>query len=261
MRQIPMVPVPVDAGGINPARMAQALAKEGVAGVYTVPSYQNPTGVSQLARRREKVLALANQYGATVFEDDIYADLRLGGRSIRPIKSLPGGERVVYAGSFSKSLAPGLRVGFMVASGKLARDLLHFKESHDICTGRLTQAVVAAFIERGGYRRHLMRVRREYKRRRDAMLEALHTHLDVPHRVTHPKGGMHLWVMFESPLDMAGLEEMAEKRGVSFAPGTLFFTDGRRASSLRLNFSANPVETIHEGIVRLAQCIKKEIMR
>jgi GntR family transcriptional regulator/MocR family aminotransferase len=255
---IPMVPVPVDRAGLNPERLESALRRGEVGALYTVPNFQNPTGVTQSLRRRTRILEIARRHGAYVIEDDIYSDLRFGGRRIPPLKSLPGGERVLYVGSFSKSLAPGLRLGFLAAHVSLADELRRLKEIADISTGTLSQRLLADLLRDGFYRRHLVRVRREYRRRRDAMLAALEAHLPRGPVYTRPRGGLHLWVMLPRPLDATRLNERAQREGVSFAPGALFFHDGRRSSSFRLNFSTHPPERIETGVRRLARCIPQE---
>lgn len=259
MLEIPMVPVPVDRSGLNPERLESAFRREEITALYTVPNFQNPTGVTQTLRRRSQILELARRHDALLIEDDTYADLRQGGRGIPPLKSLPGGERVVYLGSFSKSLAPGLRLGFLVATTPFAERLRQLKEITDINTAGLSQALLADLLHAGLYRRHLVRVRREYRRRRDAMLEALSHHLPPSARFTRPRGGMHVWVMLARPLDAVRLNERARREeGVSFAPGTLFFSDGRRSSSFRLNYSSHPPDRIEEAVGRLARCIARE---
>lgn len=259
LRGIPMFPVPVDRRGLNPERLRTAAKKQELRAVYVVPNYQNPTGVVQSLKRRRQILDVAAQNDMYVIEDDVYADLRFGGRSIPPMKSLPGGDRVIYISSFSKALAPGLRVGFLVASGLTVEALRRYKEADDISTGGLVQAVMVDLLESGFYDRHTVKVRREYRRRRDAMLDALSTHLAKPWiKITRPRGGMHLWVMFEKKLDIERLLTRCRAAGVSFAPGYLFFADGRKASSLRLNFSSHPVGVIEEGVRRLARSISEE---
>jgi DNA-binding transcriptional MocR family regulator len=258
-RGIPLVPVPVDQGGINPGRLAEALSRSEVRGVYTVPTFQNPTGVTQHLARRKRIVSLAEKHGALIIEDDTYADLRLGGKPVPPILSLEGGERVMYIGSFSKSIAPGLRVGFVAAKGDIGRELLHLKETVDISTGALSQAVVRDFIESGAYRRHLSSVRQEYRLRRDAMVEAISRMLGDVVRVVSPKGGLHLYVMFTHPVDIESLEKRCRSAGVLFAPGALFFSDGRRPSAVRLNFALHTAAVIEEGIRRLAECLKEEM--
>jgi GntR family transcriptional regulator/MocR family aminotransferase len=259
LRGIPMVPIPVDRRGLNPERLRTAAKKQELRGVYVVPNYQNPTGVVQSLKRRRQILDVADQHDMYIIEDDVYADLRFGGRSIAPMKSLPGGERVIYLSSFSKALAPGLRVGFLVASGPIVETLRRYKEADDISTGGLVQAVMTDLLESGFYERHTVKVRREYRRRRDAMLNALLTHLAKPWiKITRPRGGMHLWVMFKKNLDIESLLLRCRAAGVSFAPGYLFFADARKASSLRLNFSSHHADVIEEGVRRLARSIAKE---
>ncbi len=258
MRGIPMVPVPVDRGGLNPARLESALKQNEIAAIYTVPTYQNPTGVTQSRRRRERIVELARRYDTLIIEDDTYVDMRLGGRTIPPLKSYPGGERVVYVGSFSKSLAPGLRIGYAVATGQLAADLRHFKESVDVSSGSLSQVLLADLLASGQYTRHLARCRRLYRARRDAMMDSLARHFPPEVRTTRPRGGLHLWAMIERPIDIQSLARRCRRRGVTFAPGTYFFADGRQAASMRLNFAMQPPEVADEGIRLLAAAMREE---
>jgi 2-aminoadipate transaminase len=258
LKGIPMVPVPVDGAGLNPDRLESALRRHEIFAIYTVPNYQNPTAVTQGLKRRRQILELARAHNAYVIEDDIYADLRYGGHRVSPIKSLPGGERVVTLGSFSKSLAPGLRLGFLAASGEAANRLRRFKEITDISSGTLSQALLADLLRSGFYRRHLVRVRRLYRQRRDAMLAALEISLPDTFRFTRPKGGLHLWVMSERPLDAGVLLQRCLAEGVSFAPGSLFFCDGRRSASFRLNYASHSPGQIQEGVRRLVGCLRKE---
>jgi DNA-binding transcriptional MocR family regulator len=202
---------------------------------------------------------VATRRDVPVIEDDIYADLGEVDRRTPPLKSLPGGERVIYLGSFSKSLAPGLRLGFLVATGPLADDLRRLKETLDVSTAALSQAVVAELLGSGAYRRHLIRVRRLYRERREAVVAALERHLPPGFRFTRPRGGMHLWVMPDRPLDAQRLLLRAREAGVAFAPGSLFLCDGRQTGAFRLNYSSHPPRLIEEGIRRLALCIRKEL--
>ncbi|UCF68955.1 MAG: PLP-dependent aminotransferase family protein [Acidobacteriota bacterium] len=259
LMRVPMIPVPVDQSGLNPERLETALKKNDVGLIYTVPNFQNPTGVTQSHRRREQILDLAVRHDALIVEDDIYADLRLGGRRIPPLKSFAGGERVVYVGSFSKSLAPGLRIGFLVAHVSLADKLRRVKEISDINTGGLVQSLLADLIGSGFYRRHLVRIKRQYRERRDAMIAALEACFPPSVRFTRPRGGLHLWVMPSRRLDASSLNERARREGVSFSPGALFFCDERRSSSFRINNSSHPPDRIDQGMQRLARCLEQEV--
>ncbi len=253
-----MVPVPVDGSGLNPQRLEASLRRQAIGALYTVPCFQNPTGVTMGLRRRRLIMELVQKHGLFVIEDDIYADLRLGGRRTPPLKSLPGGERVVYVGSLSKSLAPALRVGFMVARRELADDLIHLKGLTDVNTSALTQALVADLLGSGFYRRHLARLRRGYRLRRDAMIAALEQHLPPGARFTRPKGGLHLWVMLDRALDTHLLLARCRRAGVAFSPGELFFCDARHGGCFRLNYSSHPPDRIEAGIRRIAACIRAE---
>jgi DNA-binding transcriptional MocR family regulator len=143
----------------------------------------------------------------------------------------------------------------------MALTLKHYKETWDICTNSLSQAIVSEFLRNGAYRRHLNRVRRTYRERRDTMMAALDASLGSTARFTNPKGGMHIWVMLETAVNMSRLEERAAAQGIIFAPSNLFFHDGRKTSAFRLNFTANDPATIREGINRLSSVIKQEIKK
>ena len=257
LRRIPMVPIPVDQRGLNPERLESALRKNEIGAIYTVCNFQNPTGVCQGIKRRQRILDLASEHDLLVIEDDIYAGLRFGGRDVAPMHSLPGGERVVYLGSFSKSLAPGLRLGFLVATGTQAEALRSHKEVNDIATGTLVQALATDLLKSGFYRRHLVRLRKLYRERRDAMVQALETHMPDGLRFSRPKGGLHLWVMADEPISIDALRAQAAKSQVAFAPGEVFFCDGRKSSAFRLNYASHPPEQIEEGMRRLADCIRQ----
>jgi DNA-binding transcriptional MocR family regulator len=257
LRRLPMVPVPVDDGGVNPDRLESALRKHELFALYTVPNFQNPTAVTQSLRRRAQILELAARRDTVIIEDDVYGDLRFGGHRVPPLKSLPGGERVVYIGSFSKSLAPGLRVGFLVASGAVAERLVRGKGATDISTCALAQGLVGDLLRTGYYRRHLVRIRRIYRERRDAMVAALAESLPEGVRFTRPRGGLHLWVMSDHPADADRLLEVSRRQGVLFSPGRLFFSDNRRSSSFRLNYASHSPEQIRDGVRRLVGCLRR----
>lgn len=249
------VPVPVDRQGMDPERLASALQRTEAKLVFVVPTFHNPTGMTLSRARRERLLALTRFRGAWVVEDDTYGDLRFSGSPIPSLRCLPGADHVLHIGSFSKSLAAGLRLGYVIAPESLLRRLAPLQEVHTIALPTLAQAVVGRYLDSGGFARHLGRLRRALKRRRDAMVEAVHAHFPEGTEVTEPKGGMHLWVMLPEGASALDLHREALAQGLGFAPGPLFFSDGRGTNCLRLNFSTHEPETTRHAVARLGHLI------
>ena len=249
------VPVPVDRGGMNTDRLASILLKEDAKLLFTVPTFHNPTGMTLSRTRRERILALTRAHGVTVVEDDTYGDLRFIGGRVPSCRSLPQAGHVIQLGSFSKSLAAGLRLGYLIAPKPMLARLAPVQEVHTIALPTLSQAVVAQLLSSGGFRRHLSRLRRALRERRDAMLEAIHASFPKDAEVTEPKGGMHLWVVLPEDISSLDLHHEAIAHGLGFAPGPLFFPDGRGTNCLRLNFSTHAPSVTREAIARLGGLI------
>ena len=249
------VPVPVDRNGMNPDRLASILLKGDAKLLFTVPTFHNPTGMTLSRARRERILALTRAHGVTVVEDDTYGDLRFIGGRVPSFRSLPGADHVIHLGSFSKSLAAGLRLGYIIAPEPVLERLAPVQEVHTIALPTLSQAVVAQFLSSGGFRRHLTRLRRALRERRDAMLEAIHARFPETAESTEPKGGMHLWVVLPEDISSLELHRDAIAHGLGFAPGPLFFPDGRGTNCLRLNFSTHAPSVTREAIARLGGLI------
>jgi len=249
------VPVPVDRNGLNPDRLASILQKGDAKFLFTVPTFHNPTGMTLSRARRERILALTRAHGVTLVEDDTYGDLRFIGGRTPSFRSLPGAEHVIHLGSFSKSVAAGLRLGYIIAPDDVLRRLALVQEVHTIALPTLSQAVLGHFLDSGGFRRHLVRIRKSLRERRDAMLEAIQASFPRDAEVTEPKGGMHLWVVLPEDVSALDLHREAISHGLGFAPGPLFFPDGRGTNCLRLNFSTHAPSVTREAIERLGGLI------
>ena len=245
------VPVPVDRNGLNTERLASILQNGDVKLLFTVPTFHNPTGMTFGRTRRERILALTRTHGVPVVEDDTYGDLRFIGTRIPSCRSLANADHVIQLGSFSKSLAPGLRLGYLIAPNRVLERLGPVQEVHNISVPTLSQAVVGHFLAEGGFKRHLSRLRKSLRERRDAMLEAIHASFPRDSEITEPKGGMHLWVVLPEDLSSLELNRVALTHGLGFAPGPLFFPDGRGTNCLRLNFSTHEPRVTREAIARL----------
>jgi GntR family transcriptional regulator/MocR family aminotransferase len=226
--------------------------------IYTIPNFQNPTGTCLDSQRRRQLVALADRYNVPILEDDFVGDLRYDGRAQPALKALDPGGRVIYVSTFSKMLMPGLRVGFLVTEGPVYSSLVGYKRANDLATSSLIQRALEAYVTVGRYQAHLRRSCRAYRKRRDAMLQAIDRYLPASAHVDPPQGGLFIWAQLPDNLSSEELLPLACEEGVAFAPGSTFFpnrSDGEHA--MRLNFATHPPEEIEDGIKRLGKVIKQ----
>jgi DNA-binding transcriptional MocR family regulator len=250
--------VPVDGDGLDVDALEALLARDGTpAFLYTIPTFQNPTGTTLSLGRRLAVAELVRRYELTVIEDDPYALVRIDGDELPALFELLEGENAVYASSFSKTIAPGLRVGYLVLPDDLVVPVESLAASTYVAPVALTQAIVEEFLGRGLLTPALERMRTGLGDRRDAMLAALEEHLPVA-RWTRPAGGYFLWLELPRAIDARTVLDRATRRGVTFVVGSDF---GGGPSSARLAFSAVPPADVHAGVVRLAELIRSEPSR
>jgi 2-aminoadipate transaminase len=229
--------------------------------LYVIPEAHNPLGVSITAERQTRLVELARRFGMPLVEDDPYGFLCYEETAVPALRALDD-EWVIYVGSFSKILAPALRLGWMVVPESLYGKLTVIKESYDLETSGLVQRAVSAYLDAGLLPDHIASLRRAYKTRRDAMLDALSRHFPAEAQWTRPKGGMFIWVELPAGINTAELLWQAvEEEQVAFIPGNAFCTTGSPATSncLRLNFSNCTPEEIEEGIGRLGRIIGRNL--
>lgn len=254
--------VPVDADGMDmQALETQLKTQKNVRFIYTIPNFQNPTGVCLSFERRKQMYALAQKYNCMILEDNPYGELRFTGEDIPCIKSLDTDGRVIYAGSFSKVVSPGLRVGYCLADAALVARLTACKQVSDVHTGILNQMICYRFITELDFAAHLKRNRAIYKEKAEWMQNCCDRFL--PQGVTyHPvSGGMFLWVTMPPEIDAAALCAALTEKKVAAVPGNTFYTDlSRRADSVRLNYATPTKEEIETGIRILGGTIR-EFMR
>ena len=221
--------------------------------IYSVPTFQNPGGVTLSEERRRKLVEIANHHEILIVEDNPYGLLRFEGDPLPTLYSLDGGSFVVYIGTFSKILSAGLRIGWIVSPPPIREKIVLGKQASDLCTSSLTQDFAAHFFASGEWRQYVEALTVLYRNRRDAMLGAISEFF--PHGATwnRPEGGLFIWATLPEVLDSDDLLAKALQAGVAFVPGSGAYVDGRGGSSMRLNFSGVPEETIVEGIRRIGQ--------
>jgi DNA-binding transcriptional MocR family regulator len=249
-----VVPVAMDAEGLDPDALESALRGGETSFLYTIPTFQNPSGRTLSTERRRRVVELAREHGVPVLEDDPYGLVRYEGEPPPSLHELEGGELVTYASSFSKTVAPGVRVGWFAAPADLAARIEARAVSNYISPPFLTQATVHELIDRGAFEPNLERIRGLLKARRDAMLKALQQELAGDATWSEPQGGYFLWV--DLPVDAAELLTRAEAAGVTFVKGADFFADGSGSRSARLAFSYASPSEIGEGVSMLASLLR-----
>ncbi|MCL4303699.1 MAG: PLP-dependent aminotransferase family protein [Anaerolineae bacterium] len=253
-----IVGVPLDGQGLQVEKLETLLQQHHPRLLYTIPNFQNPTGTCLSGARRRHLMALANRYNLPVLEDDFVGDLRYEGRAQPAIKALDPGGRVIYIGTFSKMLMPGLRVGFLVAEGPILDRLVTAKRVNDLTTSPLIQRTLEAYVTIGRYQAHLRRSCRVYRRRRDAMVAAIKRYLPAEVQVTPPQGGLFVWLRLPEQTSALRLLPLAVAEGVEFAPGSRFFANPAEGEDyLRLNFVTQTPEDIEEGVRRLGLALKR----
>jgi len=241
----------------------EELEKEGkkVKVVYTIPTFQNPAGVTMNEKRRKRLLELASQHDFIIVEDNPYGELRYSGEHIKPIKAWDEEGRVLYLGTFSKILAPGFRIGWIAGEPHFIRKLEIAKQSVDLCTNTFSQVIAWKYVEGGHLDAHIPKIVDFYKPKRDAMLKALEGFMPEGVKWTKPEGGMFVWVTLPEGIDTKVMFEKAVSRGVAYVPGEAFFAYRDVKNTMRLNFTYVSEEKIREGIKRLAEVIKEEMKK
>jgi 2-aminoadipate transaminase len=249
------VPVAMDDEGLDPDALERELAAGETSFLYTIPTFQNPSGRTLSIERRRRVVELARAHGVPVLEDDPYGLVRYEGEPPPSLYELEGGDLVTYASSFSKTVAPGVRVGWFVAPAGLAERIEARAVSNYISPPFLTQATVFELIDRGAFGPNLERIRGLLKSRRDAMLAALERELAGEATWSEPEGGYFVWV--DLPAEAAELLTRAEAAGVTFVKGADFYPDGAGGSrSARLAFSFASPSEIGSGVSTLASLVR-----
>jgi 2-aminoadipate transaminase len=244
--------VPIDDNGIDLDALSRAIQKSPAPKiVYCMPNFQNPSGVSYSLERRQGVAQALANVKTVLIDDDPYGAIRFRGESLPSLGHfLP--DRTVLLGTFSKTVSPGLRVGWICAPAALLEKLIIAKQAADLHTNNLAQRVIHQFLATNDFERHLDNVRSAYRAQCDAMLSAIKKYLPPDVRTTHPEGGMFLWLTLPVGSSASDLFSRAVEKGVAFVPGPAFYANGGGENTMRLNFSNADEAKIEEGIKRLA---------
>ncbi len=256
-------PVPIDGHGLVVEALAAQLAELAREGkpprlLYTIPNFQNPSGVTLTSARREAILALAREHDFLIVEDDVYRDLAFEGEVPPSFYALAGGQGVLRIGSFSKIVAAGLRLGWLIAMPEHIQRFVHCGTMQmGGGANPLVANIMAEYCRAGHLEPHVARLRQVYRHRRDVTLAALERHMPCGVTWTQPRGGFFVWLTLPEGVNVGPLREMAREQGVLFVPGTGFFAGGGGERNLRLAFSFVPPDEIERGIAILALVVRE----
>jgi 2-aminoadipate transaminase len=262
--QADVVQIEMDADGMRVDLLEETLGRLEREGrrpkfVYTVPSYQNPAGVTMSLARRRRLVEIAHERELLVLEDNPYSLLRYEGEPVPTLRALDGGVFVMYLGTFSKILSPGIRLGWVVAPPPVLEKINLGKQAADLCTSTLSQLMVQAYFEESRWRDYVESLTEIYRARRDTMLDALAEFFPPQAEWTRPQGGLFIWVTLPDFIDTTDLLARALRDHVAFVPGVAAYLDGRGHSSMRLNFSSSDENAIREGVRRIGKVVDEQV--
>ncbi len=255
-----LVGVDVEADGMNVDALEKALKEnDNVKMIYTIPTFQNPTGTTMSLAKRKRLIELANEYDVLVLEDNPYGDLRFSGEDLPTLKSMDTEGRVIYAGSFSKILSPGMRLGYVIGAPEILGKIEILKQVNDVHTPVLTQMMCVEFMEKYDIDEYIEKNRQLYGKKCDVMLKAIEKYFPKGKvKYTIPEGGIFMWCECEGIDNVTPLVDKALEKKVAIVPGSNFAIDVKAPSNMfRLNFSSATVENIEEGIKRLGEALNE----
>ncbi len=225
--------------------------------IYVIPTFQNPTGYTMPIERRKILIEISKKYEIPLVEDNPYGQLRYYGEPVPCIRSMAGGEDVIYLGTFSKVMTPGLRLGYTIAQEAVMEKFNLIKQALDLATNSFSQYVAYEYIKRGIIYKQVELNRQIYRRKRDAIVNALKTYMSDISTFSEPNGGMFVWVTVNKNIDTKQMIPLAIKNGVAYVSGQAFTTNGTQKSSMRLNFTFGSEDQLVEGIKRIRKTINE----
>ncbi|MEG1627378.1 GntR family transcriptional regulator MpaR [Pseudomonas sp.] len=241
--------------GIDLGVLAQTLDKHPVKAVWCMTNFQNPVGASMPEEKKQQLVELLRQHQVPMIEDDVYAELYYAQQAPKPAKAFDTDGLVMHCGSFSKSLAPGYRIGW-VAAGRYAQKIERLKLMTSLCASMPAQAAIADYLQHGGYDRHLRKLRYALEEQQSAMLAAIARHFPAQTRVSHPSGGYFLWLELPEQMDSLKLFQMALAQGISIAPGPIFSPTQRFRNCIRLNYGSPWTEQSEKAMEILGRIVR-----
>ena len=259
--QASYLPISSDEDGMQVDRLEEILVNNKPKLIYTIPTFQNPTGVTMTLERRKKLVELSAKYNVPVIEDDPYGSLRYEGEVLPTLKSLDKAGTVIYLGSASKIVAPGLRVGWAVADPEIIGKMVIGKQSSDVHSSNLSQYIVYKYFVKGELDSHIEKICQNYRNKRDIMVAAMSKHFPGEVHWNVPKGGLFIWVTLPEGINTKEILEMALAKKVAFIPGAPFFVSGGGENTMRLNFSNASLDSIEIGIQRIGETIKNFLQK
>ncbi|MGQ9844688.1 MAG: aminotransferase-like domain-containing protein [Caldisericia bacterium] len=228
--------------------------------IYTVPNFHNPAGVTLSLERRKRLIEISEKYQIPIVEDDPYGEVRFEGEALPPLISLDR-SHVITLRTFSKILSPGLRLGWIVGDPELIRKIVIAKQAADLCSPSITQYIVYEFLKRGYLEPYLNKVRVEYKKKRDLMIESINKYFPEEVKYTKPEGGLFIWVSCPKSINTEELFYEAIEEKVAYVTGVSFYAHRNIHNCMRLNFSLPSYEQIQEGIKRLGNLLKRKLSK
>ncbi|MBV4425167.1 PLP-dependent aminotransferase family protein [Clostridium tyrobutyricum] len=248
--------VPVNNDGVDIDLLEKSLAMNSPKLFYTVPNFQNPSGTTYSEKNRKAAADILKKYDTILIEDDPYGELRFIGEDLQPIKTYLG-DKSVMLGSFSKIVAPAMRLGWICAKSEIMEKLITAKQAADLHTNYYSQRVVHQFLMDNDIEDHIKKIRKLYKGQRDCMVSMIERYFPEGIKSTKPEGGMFLWVTLPEGISSLELFDLAAKENVAFVPGDPFYVNVKGSNTLRLNYTNSDEKSIEEGIKRLSRAIRK----
>ena len=227
--------------------------------IYIIPDFQNPAGITMPESRRKEIIQLARKYDVLIVEDSPYREIRFEGEHQKTLFQLDNTGQVITLGTFSKTFAPGLRLGWAIGNAEIIDKMVIAKQSIDLCTPTLTQKIAARYIKKGLFDKNLKNTIKQYHSKRDNMIKAFHEHMPEGVTWTEPEGGLFLFLHLPQHMDSEKLFHKAIEKNVAFVMGSVFHCDGSGKNTMRINFSFMPEDKAREGVKRLAEAIKENM--
>ena len=247
--------IPSDEKGIQVDELKKRLETQKPKLLYLMPNFQNPTGASIPMDRRYRLLEIAGKHDFMLIEDDPYGELIFEGEKLSSLLSLAQSKNFIYMSSFSKTIAPGFRVAYVIADKEIIKKFAIVKQGTDLHTNTFGQFIVNEYLENGNYQGHISLLKRTYKERRDCMLSAMEKYFPKSAKWNKPAGGMFIWALLQEGYDAREILMRCIEKDVAFVPGQEFFPDGSGKNTMRLNFSNAAAENIEEGIRRIGEVL------